>query len=187
MAAIQGPVLGVGEARIGIEMVASPKITSEFSASYLYKGPLFPLFITSSGALPQDLEFPGYRFQGQVKYYWLKFYNDKELSTVMLPSGFYVSLHSSYTSATMKLKGSTYPQQIFTLFNINALGGMQVMYKDHIGFDIFGGLGYKNNVIALYDYRGVKSIIDPVKYGHLPYYTNPIKISFGFNLTFGLF
>jgi hypothetical protein len=187
LATIQGPVFGVGEARLGIEMVASPKITSEISVSYLFKSPLYTLLASSVGIPVNNIEFPGYRFQGQVRYYYLKFNTNNELSKVLLPSGLYVALHSSYSSATIKDKRSVYPQWNYTLFNANVLGGIQALYKDHFGIDFFMGMGYKNNVLAGYDIYGNKRIEDPADFGHLPYFSSPVKFSMGFSLTFGLF
>lgn len=186
---LQGPIpFFSGEARFGLEMVGSEKLTYQASVSYLFKSPLFSLLTNGAPGLSGvDFQFQGYRFQGQVRYYYLKFYSKKQLSKVFLPSGLYVSIHGSYSSGTLSARNIPVERIEFTHLNTSVIGGMQAMYRDALGIDFFLGLGYKNNVITYFKPNGTKEFLDPVNdLGFTPLYTFPVKLTAGFNLTFGI-
>lgn len=186
---LQGPIpFFSGEARLGLEMVGSEKVTYQASASYLFKSPLFALLTNGAPGLSgADFQFKGYRFQGQVRYYYIKFYNKQQLSKVLLPSGLYISLHGSYSSGTLSARNIPVERIEFTHLNTSVIGGMQAMYKDAFGVDFFLGLGYKHNVITYFKPNGTKEFLDPVNdLGFTELYAFPLKLTAGFNLTFGL-
>jgi len=185
-AILQGPIPGVAEYRFAFEAVGSHKFTYQVGASYLNKSPVFSaVFPDTQGLTARDYAFPGYRLQAQVKYYFIKFSSSDKLSGYLLPSGAYLSLHSSYSAATLKLKALAYPRIDWANFNINLLFGTQIMMEDYAGIDFFMGLGYKHNTIVATDYKLKKTTLDP-KEAVWPYYGSPVKIMFGFNFVFGL-
>lgn len=188
LALIMGPIpLYSGEARLGLELVGSERVSYQVAASYLFKSPIIRALSNGSmGVSMDDIGFNGYRFQGQIRYYFAKFYNPDQLSHVFIPSGLYASLHSSYSVGKMYRKDVPVQRLEFTNLNVNVIGGMQVMYEDHIGFDVFTGLGVKNNVIAFFDTTGNKEFLNPEDVGFGTFYGSRLKLILGFNLTFGL-
>lgn len=185
-AMLQGPIPAVAEYRFAFEAVASHRLTYQVGASYLNKSLLFSAFYPDTlGLTAKDFEFPGYRLQAQARYYFLKFNSSDKLSSYLLPSGAYLSLHTSYSAATFKLKAFSYPRIEWANFNINLLMGTQMMIEDYAGIDFFFGLGYKHNTITEFDHRMKKSHLDP---GEVvwPYYGNALKVTLGFNFVFGL-
>ena len=133
------------------------------------------------------IQMPGYRFQGQVRYYYLKFYNKKKLSKVFSSyRTIYRDTPRPIRNAYFRDKNAPIERIEFTQLSFDLLGGMQVMYNDVFGIDFFAGMGYKNNVITYYDYRGRKEIWDADMVNLGSYYSSPIKLTIGMNLTFGL-
>jgi hypothetical protein len=188
LSVLQGPVpYFTGELRLGFEFIGSDRITYQASASYVFLSPLLNVISNNTpGVFGGAIQMPGYRFQGQVRYYYLKFYGKKKLSKVFLPTGLYTALHSSYSNAYFRDKNAPVERIEFTQLSVDILGGMQVMYNDVFGIDFFAGMGYKNNVITYYDYLGRKEIWDASMVNLGDYYSSPIKLTIGMNLTFGL-
>ncbi|MCO4807501.1 hypothetical protein OAA53_00260 [Salibacteraceae bacterium] len=188
LSVLQGPVpYFTGELRLGFEFIGSDRFTYQASASYVFLSPLLNVLANNTpAAFGGAIQMPGYRFQGQVRYYYLKFYNKKKLSKVFLPTGLYTAIHSSYSNAYFRDKNAPIERIEFTQLSFDLLGGMQVMYNDVFGIDFFAGMGYKNNVITYYDYRGRKEIWDADMVNLGSYYSSPIKLTIGMNLTFGL-
>ncbi len=188
LALLQGPIpFYSGEARIGFEAIASDHLTYQGSAGYIFLSPIFNVLIGNApGVFGGNLQMPGFRFQGEVRYYYIKLYNKKKLSKVFLPSGLYVGLNASYASADFKERDIPVQKIDFTQMNINLIGGAQLMYNDAFGVDFFAGIGYKNNVITYYDFNGKKEIWDPEDVGLGEFYSYPINLKLGMNLTFGL-
>jgi hypothetical protein len=188
LALVQGPIpFYSSEARIGFEGIASDHLTYQGSAGYIFLSPIFNALIGNApGVFGGNLRMPGYRFQGEVRYYYIKLYNKKKLSEVFLPSGLYVGLNASYASADFKARDIPIQKIDFTQININVIGGAQLMYNDLFGLDVFAGLGYKNNIITYYDFNGKKEIWTPADVGLGDFYAYPINVKLGMNLTFGL-
>lgn len=190
---IQGPLLYSSEYRLGVEIVGSDRFTYELFASYLSKSLLLRSNLiddTIRNVLDQ-LEYPGYRLQGQVKYYFLKLKNSKTVSNMYSPSGFYLGLHGSYSSATWRPKNIALgvSSQNWTNMNINTKLGLQIMDDERFGLDMFVGLGIKKYIVIDKDYRGNETEIpveSAVEGGLGSYFASPIKFSLGFNLAFGL-
>ena len=188
LALLQGPIpFYSAEARLGFEGIASDHLTYQGSAGYIFLSPIFNALIGNApGVFGGNLRMPGYRFQGEVRYYYIKLYNKKKLSKVFLPSGLYVGLNASYASADFKAKDIPVQKIDFTQMNVNLIGGAQLMYNDLFGLDVFAGLGYKNNIITYYDFNGKKEIWTPEDVGLGDFYAYPVNVKLGMNLTFGL-
>ncbi len=185
---IQGPIPATAEYRVGFEAMAAPRLSYQPSISFLGKSPLFSLFFPDSalsGFTSRDFLIRGYRLQGQLRYFYLMFSN-KGPDAHMRPSGLYMALHSSYSTATLRLRSFTYPRLTINHFNVNALFGIQVLMKDAVGLDIFAGLGYKENTIFETDQNQNVTQLDLEEEGFGPYYSSNIKVSLGFNLAIGL-
>ncbi|MEZ4722215.1 MAG: DUF3575 domain-containing protein [Flavobacteriales bacterium] len=186
LAIVASQVPGTGEARVGLEMVASPKITTQISAGYLFKSPVFNALLQDTSNFYKNFEFPGYRVQAQLRYYFFKLNRQQELSRIYKPSGLYISGHASYAQASLKPKNSgSVPRIDFSHLNINFIAGVQLLYKDNLGLDVYGGIGYKQNTIAAFDSRGRKEFIDASQFGLL--YAYPLKVTLGASLVFGVF
>lgn len=188
---LQGPIPFVSEYRLGLEFVGSNRLSYQFMGSYMNKSPFFAASIFPDTARSQAklYEFPGYRVQAEVKYYFLKFKSDKTIDRALNPSGMYVSGHFSYASATLKAKRFPVPNTEWTNLTFTARFGMQLIYRDDFGLDGFFGLGYKRNEIFETDYRGnrTKVPLDEFVQDALGrYLASPFKISLGFNFALGL-
>jgi len=188
---LQGPIPFVGEYRLGLEFVGSNRLSYQFMGSYMNKSPFFAVSIFPDTARSQAklYEFPGYRAQAEVKYYFMKFKSDKTIDRALNPSGMYVSGHFSYASATLKTKRFPVPSTEWTNLTFTARLGMQIIYKDDFGLDGFVGLGYKRNEIFETDYQGNRIRVpleDYVEDFFGAYLASPIKFSLGFNFALGL-
>lgn len=188
---LQGPIVNTSEYRIGLEFVGGKRLTYQVAGSYLSKSILFRtnLIPDSTRALSDLFEFPGYRVQAQVRYFFIKSRFGKSIEDYLSPSGLYIALHSSYAAATWKQKGFNYPRMEWSNFTINALVGFQLIAGDDLGLDCFFGIGYKENLVYNIDYRMRKTPLDIRDAYEGPigeYMASPFKISLGFNFTFGL-
>lgn len=188
MAVLASQIPGTGELRGGLEVVLSHKVTAQVNAGYLYKSPLFPLIYADTSGLWNAFKFPGYRFQGQARYYYLKLNNQKTLSQVFAPSGLYIALHASYAQASLipKVSFLRFPRVDFSHVNITSLMGLQLLYRDQLGVDLFCGLGYKQNTVVAFDFFGNKTVIPATTFGG-DFYASPVKVMAGIGLTLGLF
>jgi hypothetical protein len=184
---IQGQIPLTSEYRLGLEFVGNEHFSYLVFASYINKSPLFATAIQSTSSQnAKQYEFPGYRLQGQLRYYPVKFSNQKRISSIMNPSGLYVAAHSSFAMASLKLKSQNFPRQDWSNFNLVGLLGAQLLVDDIIGLDVFMGAGYKRILITDYSFQGKPT---PVNVAQTvgDYYASPFKFAIGFNLVFGLF
>jgi len=186
---LHGPIPNTSEYRIGMEVVGGEQFSYQIAGSYLNKSILVNALAGDSlRNLAADYEFPGFRFQIQAKYYWLKL-KTETVRDRMIPAGLYTALHTSYAAATWKPKDLNYPRQDWSNFTINGLIGAQFMIDDDFGIDIFTGLGYKENRSYLTDTRNrVTEINIREELGGAlgNYIGGPSKITMGFHLTFGV-
>ena len=129
------------------------------------------------GITGEDFAFPGYRAQGQIKYYFIKFDADDRPDAAFRPHGMYVALHSSYSYANLHIKSFKAQGLQFSNFNVNILTGIQVFTGDQFGLDFFTGLGYKHNRVFQLNQHGEIEDIDPSEFS--PYYASNFKFSLG--------
>lgn len=187
LAIIQGPIPGVAEYRAGFEAMAAPRLSYQPSVSYIGKSPLFNILLpdTGFGLSGRDFMISGYRLQGQLRYYYLNFHGN-DLSSLMRPSGLYVGLHSSFSTATIRLRNQALPKISINHFNVNTLFGLQFMISDVIGLDIYSGLGYKQNTMFETDLNNVTTQLSLHDLGLGRYYRSNLKVTVGFDLAIGL-
>lgn len=175
-----------GELKGLAEIVISERVTYNLGASLIFKAPWVDNGLGFPLASGQDNSFWGYRFQGEFRYYYLKFTNQNRVSKLFIPNGLYASIHGSYATATFRDKTIRFPSVEFVQVDVNALAGMQLMISDALGLDVYMGLGYKNYAIS----RVVganRTIVTPFEIGYFNSYYWPIKFKLGTSLVFGLF
>jgi hypothetical protein len=189
LAVLVGPIPLTAEYRIAVEAVANNRVSYQVSGSYLNKSLLFSLLQNDSANAPvgSDFKFPGYRLQGEARFYFVKFQQEKIKKENVVPSGFYSAINVSYSFAKLGRKAQAYPVLEFANFNINWLFGGQIIAGESIGADLFLGIGYKQNSLTNVDYRLRRTNLSLEENGFQGYYGSNLRVSLGMNLTFGLF
>ncbi len=189
---LTGPIINTSEYRLGVEIVGGERFSYELQGSYLGKWVLLNsnLVDDTLRGFAQSIEFPGLRLQGALRYYFFKNEIPDRFEDYYLPSGLYVSLHASYAMASLQFQGQPLPRQDWTNFQLMVRLGYQVVSHDHLGFEVFTGLGYKENTAVDFDIRGRRTVLDleeTIGEGLGTYIASPIKFAFGFSFLFGVF
>ena len=186
-----GSIPGTSEYGLRFEIVANKRFTYQLGAGYLGNTILYQtnLVTDSARAILKQYQFPGIRLQGELRYYFLKTKMDKSLNNYLSPSGMYIALQSSYSTATFSAKVSNFPKEDWTNLSISILGGLQLIHKESFGLDAYAGIGYKRITATRTDYRSNQTnmnVEDLFDGGLGAYLASPIKLNLGFNFTFGL-
>ena len=159
------------------EFVTSPQQTSQIGLSYLTRSPVLKLFEDTVTDI-KTVIINGIRGQVSHRFYLLESY-------FYAPKGLYLSPHISYATVKVSTK---YLQSMdaywrITHFNMNLLMGWQWIKSNALTFDVFVGMGYKENTWE--EHHGQKTTtVDTDDMGN--WYNRNSKISIGFYLGIGL-
>jgi hypothetical protein len=189
---LAGPIINTSEYRLGVEMVGGNRFSYELHGSYLSKWVLLyaDFWNDTIQNLVRQINFPGFRIQGAVRYYFIKLATDKDLSSYYQPSGMYLSLHGSYAAANLRIIGQPLPTQDWSNLQLMMRLGIQILNEDRAGLDLFTGIGYKENRAFNTDTRGRTTALnlqEVIGDGLGDYIASPFKFALGFSFTFGLF
>lgn len=182
LAIIWGAIPFTSEYRLNYEFIASRNQSSQVSYSFLGKSPILSLMEDTLFPIPVIVR--GFRFQASHRFFLNDMMEALGFDDGYAPNGFYISPHVSYATARFTPKFFN-TQDIYlriSHFNVNLLGGFQLIV-DNICFEVFTGLGYKNNSwIARYSPTVVQNLsLDDAS----PYYRGPVKLNLGFNIGIG--
>jgi hypothetical protein len=163
------------ELRYMNETVLAPQLSLVLSASYLFKGPVLrsierldTIYRNSNGTV---FSLNGFRVQAGLRFYPIR--------RIRAPRGFWFGPHFSYLDYKIKAKNSNSSNYIgVTHFNINLLLGYQFI-AGRVCFDLYAGLGYKNNIWITSDASGKHTMKEI--YERYPFYAMPLKLNFGAN------
>jgi len=155
------------------EFVSAPQQASQIGISYISKSPILSAFEDSIQDLKQ-LTINGVRIQLSHRFYILNFYD-------YAPRGLYIGPQLSYATAKLSTKfyNSRDVYLRITQFNANLLVGWQWIFRNDYTIDVFGGLGYKDNIWEEHDSQST-IVVDTDELGD--WYSGPVKISIGFHL-----
>jgi hypothetical protein len=178
-----GPVPGVvpltAEYRLINEFVVAPHQSSIIGFSFLGKSPLLSIFDPFLGGRSREIMVRGFRFQMAHRFYLNKFSNSLGLGySDYAPEGLYFGPLFSYS----EVRVSTKYANIFdiyrriTHFNANMVTGYQLIWDGFV-FDIFTGLGYKENRW----YEHFPPTVRPIYPQIGGAYNSNLKFIFGFN------
>lgn len=189
---LAGPIINTSEYRLGFEMVGGNRFSYEIHGSYLSKWVLLyaDFWNDTIQNLVRQINFPGYRLQGAVRYYFLKIASEDDLNSYYQPSGMYLSLHGSYAAANLRIIGQPLPRQDWSNLQLMMRLGLQMLNQDRVGLDLFTGFGYKENRAFNTDIRGRTTQLnlkEEIGDGLGDYIASPFKFALGFSFTFGLF
>lgn len=155
------------------EFVSAPQQTSQIGLSYISKSPILKAFEDTIPDL-KLLTASGVRLQLSHRLYILSDYD-------YAPRGLYISPQISYATVKVSTKHFS-SRDVYvrvTQFNANMLMGWQWIYDSDYTLDIFGGLGYKDNIWEGHNAQTTISL-DNDDFG--PYYAGPIKLTIGFHI-----
>lgn len=184
---LQGPILLLAEYRLALEAIQNERISYQISAGYLNKSVFFNRAQSSASFNPKNFTFPGYRLQGELRYYLFKFHGIQDAQMKFTPSGYYLAANVSYLNAVLQLKNQAYPRNVFSNYSANAIIGLQALVQQSFGIDIYAGIGYKENALYNIDYRLNKTKLNLEAAGYSAYYNSNLKITLGLNVTMGIF
>jgi hypothetical protein len=144
-----GPIFFTSEFRLLNEFSVAPQQGTQIGISYLGKSPLWNFF-NQLGNQPSNNNFivRGFRFQVTHRFYLNKIMYDHGLSPKRYaPEGFYVGPLFSYSTAkfTTKYLNQIGVYQRGIQMNLNMVAGFQTIVYNRLTFDMFAGLGYKEN------------------------------------------
>lgn len=155
------------------EFVSAPQQASQVGISYISKSPILKALEDSV----QDLKLitaNGVRFQLSHRFYFLKSYD-------YAPRGLYISPQFSYATVKISTKHLS-SRDVYiriTQVNSNLLVGWQWINDMDFTLDVFGGLGYKNNIWEEHNSQTTIALNND-EFG--PYYSGNVKISIGFHM-----
>lgn len=159
-----GPIPFTGEYRLVGEAVTGAKQSGQLALSYLGPSGLINLSsVEDTAGNKVGIVISGYRIQGTYKFYLTK--DDA-------PKGFYVGPHISYARAKLYEKGNPDNYIKADFFNLVGMMGYQAISSGGFAFDLFTGVGYKNNSYS------VSGSLNSEKFET----KNNTKLYFGFNM-----
>ncbi len=187
LALLCGPTMVSSELGLMYETSISQKQSLSIGASWLAKN-IFIYLGESSLTLPgvssnqsvtyttPDLKISGWRVQGHYKFVFPVFGN--------YPTALHVGPHASFSSILLGDSYNGFDANYYRIVhrNISVLFGFQFKASDRIFFDIYHGMGYKNN------YWGFHKTPDQFKMEEDVFFFTGnhlnIKFSLGFNIGF---
>lgn len=124
-----------GEYGLTYERAFPTKLAAQIGLAYTGPSALINLedLTDSIGA---GISVGGVRVTPSVKFY---------LTSFSAPKGFYISPMLSYNTAKFKSNENPNDYLKATFFNVNLLGGYQIIAGGAFALDIFTGVGFKNN------------------------------------------
>ncbi len=178
-----GAIPLTAEYRIVGETMVSKNQSSQIAVSYLGKGVILKILEDSVNGNSKFV-VNGFRIQYTHKFFINQIKNNQ---TFYNPYGLYIGPHISYASAKITSKtGNVYDVYINGIhMNANIFIGYQTLIYNQFPFDVFFGLGIKENKWTE-NYRNPNqhSVVDMGRMGK--YYNSNFKISLGFNIGIGI-
>ena len=172
---IQGPIIYTAEYRLVYEKVIAPEQAILIGGSYLGKNTHLnyleqydTAYQNATGRIKMTVN--GFRFQFAYKLYFAK----------NAPKGFYIAPYFSYSQVKFSTKYlKQYNDHIKVIhMNYNIIVGYQALIADKIAFDVFFGLGYRQNSCVEYFSQTTTPIDYPFNYP----YNGWLKITLGCNV-----
>ena len=153
-----GSIPGTSEYGLRFEIVANKRFTYQLGAGYLGNTILYQtnLVTDSARAILKQYQFPGIRLQGELRYYFLKTKMDKSLNNYLSPSGMYIALQSSYSTATFSAKVSNFQKKIGRTFP-------SVFWVDFNSFTKRVLVWMRMQGLAIKELQPQEQTIDPIK------------------------
>jgi hypothetical protein len=171
-----GSMLFTSEFRYMKEVATAPKQSLQFSFSYLGKSPLVDTIIANTGGPYYPVVWiKGFRMQFMYKMYFSRA-NDAPLGWYTGP--YYSYATAKYSMRNLQLKG-TYIQG--TQWHTSWVIGRQKLLGDHLAYDVFLGLGYKQNTWERHTLKGISNL-DISQFTDGWYYNSNFKVCAGLNL-----
>ena len=92
--------------------------------------------------------FNSYSIEGGRITLGYRYYPLKKLEGL---GGFFVGPYLSYNAVNIRDKTASANYEVVNYANASLITGYQLVKKSHFSFEIFGGLGYKNNFVSHYN------------------------------------
>ena len=174
------------EYKVQNEYTILPHQSVQFGISYLGKGLLLKMAENAANRRPKNKSEINYYAKGFNIQYAHRFYlNNKknESSNQYAPFGFYCGPMISFARAKIGIKNNTLSNNYIMASNIQIcwMGGYQNSLSDRFIFDVYLGMGYKNNQLTEYNSRRGRKTL-PIK--DVPFYGNNFKLILGVSLGF---
>ena len=155
-----GQIDFTGELRVTYERKIAKRQTITIGASYDY--PNFILLAVGrsfggggggrrgggGGGYGRGSAFNDFSIEGGRATLGYRYYPLKKMSGL---SGLFVGPYLSYNAVNIREKGASANYEVVNYFDASGITGYQLVLKNHFEFEVFGGLGYKNNFVAHYD------------------------------------
>jgi hypothetical protein len=171
------------EYRIMIEMSSNRTQSEQIAFSFIGKNIIFnQIDKNTPNSLTNRFGFKvsGWRLQYAHKFYVV---NRRHHS----PYGFYVAPLISYTTINIAVGSNRYLKNSYydiRQFNINGIIGVQTGKKNRLTFDVYAGLGYKNNEVYFHSNTYKVTPFDQEEFGD--FFNSNVNLVFGINLGFSI-
>ncbi len=154
---VWGPIPFTAEYRLTNEWITGRQRSTQLSISYLGKSPILANIEdslnngTNNGYRAIKIRVRGARLQLSHRFYLndiLQGLTIRHRINEYAPNGYYIAPHFSFSTAefTTPYLRTVDSYLRFTHTNINLLIGRQFFFWPHMCFDLYTGLGYKNNI-----------------------------------------
>ena len=154
IAIFDGQIAYTGELRVTYEQKIAKRQSITIGASYDFPNfillALSNAFTTGRGGRGGGHTggISGFSIEGGRVTLGYRYYPLKKLEGL---KGFFVGPYISYDAVNIRQKSASYNYEIVNYANANGITGYQLVTKHHFSFEIFGGLGYKNNFVLHYN------------------------------------
>lgn len=171
------------EYRIMVEMPSNRTQSEQIAFSIIGKNIIFnQVDKNTPNSLTNRFGFKvsGWRLQYAHKFYLV---NRRHHS----PYGFYVAPLVSYTTINIAIGSNRFLKTAYydiRQFNINGIIGVQAGKKNRLTFDVYGGIGYKNNKVYYHTNTYTVTPFDQEDFGD--FFNSNVNLVFGINLGYSL-
>lgn len=168
------------EYRLMVEMPSARKQTEQLGISLLGKSILLKAIEKAAGYQSLLYKVKGWRLQYAHKFFLI---GKKKYA----PYGFYAAPMVSFTNAKISRGLNRYYKNVYydvKHFNMNIILGVQGGGNKRLTFDLYFGLGYKNNKISYHYSNNTFVPIDTKDFGIL--YNSHLNGVFGLNVGYSL-
>jgi hypothetical protein len=152
-----GQIDFTGELRVTYERKIAKRQTITIGASYDY--PNFILLAIGrslgggggrrgGGGYGRGGAFNSFSIEGGRITFGYRYYPLKKQQGL---KGLFVGPYLSYNAVNIRDKSASADYEVVNYFDASAITGYQLVLKNHFSFEIFGGLGYKNNFVEHYN------------------------------------
>jgi hypothetical protein len=175
VALFAGQIIICGELRFTLEHMITHNQSISLGLSYNYPNP----FLLLAASISHSNIFKRYGFEGARVILEYRYYPLKQLA----PKGFFVGPIFSYNFVDIRDKRASNSFVVLNYLDAGVITGYQVIAGRHFEFEIFGGMGYRNNYLSRSDRRNNAlnryiNILPPLKgFEHFKVF---LQINFGY-------